>query len=164
MIFVQNMKPFYSKLKPSENKLRLVFAYKYFSITKDEEVYQFIPIEGKEMIIDTNTKQVQNLKEVFVFQRGNRFIRLPLYQLLLVSNVQTFLKPMIELILAENPMIDNSYITDELETETIELIEQLEYKNLYQAIDDALDSRNEVLFMELTARFNNLQTNDTLTK
>ena len=48
------------------------------------------------MIVDLNTMQVENLSEVFVFQRGNRFVRLPLYQLLLVSNVHEHLMPLIE--------------------------------------------------------------------
>lgn len=65
MIQVQFMKPFYTKM--TGTKLRLVFAYQYFSITKDEEVFHFIPIEGKEMIIDLNSMQVENLSEVFVF-------------------------------------------------------------------------------------------------
>lgn len=73
-----------------------MFAYQYFSIVKDDELYHFVPVEGKEMIIDLETKQIENLSEIFVFQRGNRFIRLPLYQLLLISNVHEHLSPILE--------------------------------------------------------------------
>lgn len=94
MITIKFMKPFYTKV--SGSKLRLVFTFKYLSIIKDDEVYHFIPIEGKEMIVDLNTMKVENLSEVFVFQRGNRFIRLPLYQLMLVWNVHEHLEPILE--------------------------------------------------------------------
>ncbi|MEG0381416.1 MAG: transcriptional regulator, partial [Kurthia sp.] len=94
MMHVQYMKPFYTKV--TGEKLRLVFAYQYFSILKDDEIFHFIPIEGKEMIINLHTQQIENLSEVFVFQKGNRFIRLPLYQLLLITNVHEHLVPILE--------------------------------------------------------------------
>ena len=40
--------------------------------------------------------QVENLGEVFVFQRGSRFIRLPLYQLLLISDLHERLNTILE--------------------------------------------------------------------
>src|SRR5690606_11765645 len=94
MIQVQYMKPFYTKV--SGSTLRLVFAYQYFSIMKDNELFHFVPIEGKEIIVNLDTLQIENLSEIFVFQRGNRFLRLPLYQLLLISNVHEHLTPILE--------------------------------------------------------------------
>ncbi|WP_332650623.1 IDEAL domain-containing protein [Lysinibacillus sp. 54212] len=145
MITVQFMKPFYTKV--SGTKMRLVFAYQYFSILKDEEVYHFIPIEGKEMIVNLTTMQVENLSEVFVFQRGNRFIRLPLYQLLLVSNVHEHLKPILEGKTAEVKAIEHE--TVEIDEEVQGLIQSLEEANLSRLIDDALAQRNEELFYDL---------------
>lgn len=94
MIHVQYMKPFYTKA--SGETLRLVFAYQYFSIMKDNELFHFVPIEGKEIIVNIKTMQIENLSEIFVFQRGNRFLRLPLYQLLLISNIHEHLAPILE--------------------------------------------------------------------
>lgn len=145
MITVQFMKPFYTKV--SGTKLRLVFAYQYFSITKDDEVYHFIPIEGKEMIVNLNTMQVENMSEVFVFQRGNRFIRLPLYQLLLVSNVHEHLMPILENSAGDIQPVKAE--ADELDTEIAELIHTLEESNLSRLIDVALADRNEELFYDL---------------
>lgn len=148
MITVQFMKPFYTKV--SGTKLRLVFAYQYFSIMKDEEIYHFIPIEGKEMIVNLNTMQVENLSEVFVFQRGNRFIRLPLYQLLLVSNVNEHLMPILE-----NSAVNVQPVKvemDEVDEEILALIQSLEEANLSRLIDDALADRNEALFYDLMLR------------
>lgn len=146
MIQVQFMKPFYTKL--SGTKLRLVFAYQYFSIMKEEEIFHFIPIEGKEMIVDLNTMQVENLSEVFVFQRGNRFVRLPLYQLLLVSNVHDYLLPIIESVSTHinPPQKEQHYQFDE---EVEGIVRVLEEENLARLIDDALESRNEALFHDL---------------
>lgn len=146
MISVQFMKPFYTKV--SGTKLRLVFAYQYFSITKDEEVFHFIPIEGKEIIVNLNTMQVENLSEVFVFQRGNRFIRLPLYQLLLVSNVHDHLMPILETASDHQPNAQPKEV--EANPEVVSIIRALEEKNLERLIDYALENRNEALFYDLT--------------
>ena len=142
------MKPFYTKV--SGTKLRLVFAYQYFSIMKDEEIYHFIPIEGKEMIVNLNTMQVENLSEVFVFQRGNRFIRLPLYQLLLVSNVNEHLMPILESSAVNVQPVKVEM--DEVDEEILALIQSLEEENLARLIDDALADRNEALFYDLMLR------------
>lgn len=149
MISVQFMKPFYTKV--SDTKLRLVFAYQYFSIEKDNEVYHFIPIEGKEMIVNLNTMQVENLSEVFVFQRGNRFIRLPLYQLLLVSNIHEHLTPILDNV-TQNLNIEATEETMPIEPEILELIHTLEEENLSRLIDTALAERNEALFYDLISQ------------
>lgn len=145
MIHVQYMRPFYTKVNGS--KLRLVFAYQYFSITKEDEAFHFIPIEGKEIIVNLNTMQVENLSEVFVFQRGNRFIRLPLYQLLLISNVHDHLMPILDNVTFNTP--ENTKPTEEFDTETLEVIHYLENENFARLIDDALLDRNEELFYNL---------------
>lgn len=93
MIQVQYLKPFYTKV--TGNKLRLVFAFQYLSILNEGEIFHFIPIEGKEMIIDLKTQQIENISDVFVFQKGNRFIRLPLYQFSLITDVYNFINPII---------------------------------------------------------------------
>ena len=59
MIQVNYMKPFYTKI--SDTTLKLVFAYQYFSVVKDEELYYFVPIEGKEIIVNLSTRQIENL-------------------------------------------------------------------------------------------------------
>ena len=146
MIKVQFMKPFYTKV--SGIKLRLVFAYQYFSIVKDDEVYHFIPIEGKEMIVNLNTLQVENLSEVFVFQRGNRFVRLPLYQLMLVSNVHEYLKPILDATVVDEKLEGTTEDTP-MDAEIVELIFSLEEANLTRLIDNALAERNEELFYAL---------------
>lgn len=154
MIQVQFMKPFYTKV--NGKTLRLVFAYQYFSIVKDDELYHFVPVEGKEMIIDIETKQIENLSEIFVFQRGSRFIRLPLYQLLLISNVHEHLTPILDQ--ATTPEEKSKNVSKEkTESEMQKMIRELEEKNLEHLIDQALEQRDEKRFYELAAQKAKLQ-------
>lgn len=140
MILVQLMKPFYTKYEG--NSIKMVFAYQYFSIRKDDELFHFIPVEGKEIILNAQTLQVENLSEVFVFQKGNRFIRLPLYQLLLVSDIHTHLQTILE----EANQIDTQEGSIEGTEEAIKLLEE---QNLERMFDFALTMRDEELFNKL---------------
>lgn len=144
MMQVQYMKPFYTKV--TGDKLRLVFAYQYFSILKENEIFHFIPIEGKEMIINMKTQQIENLSEVFVFQKGNRFIRLPLYQLLLITNVHEHLAPILE---SATPKQQIPMVSTVTVGEIDQLIAELEEKNLDHLIDRALLENDKELFFEL---------------
>lgn len=145
MIEVQYMKPFQSKVKG--DKLRLVFAYQYFTITKEGELFHFIPIEGKEMIVNIDTGQIENMSEIFVFQRGNRFIRMPLYQLMLVSNMHEHLVPILEECSSENKRESRVPYR-----EVCMLIKELEQQNYDYLIDQALLDNDKELFYELTRR------------
>ena len=149
MMHVQYMKPFYTKV--TGEKLRLVFAYQYFSILKDKEVFHFIPIEGKEMIINLHTQQIENLSEVFVFQKGNRFIRLPLYQLLLITNVHEHLLPILENATPKLPEPVQSLVPVH---EVDQLLSEIHDKNYDYLIDHALKTYDKALFHELLQKMN----------
>lgn len=147
MISVQRMTPFYTSQE--DFKLRLVFAYQYFSVIKGDEVFHFIPAEGKEIIINMKNLQVENLAEVFVFQRGNRFIRLPLYQLLLISDLHAHLKTIMEGSIAMKVDLV-SKLPEEVSIEAAVLICNLESENRMRMIDYALETKNLQLFNILT--------------
>jgi len=142
MLHVQLMKPFYSKREGQ--KMKLVFAYQYFSILKDDDLFHFIPVEGKEIIVNLNTYQVENLSDVFVFQKGNRFIRLPLYQLLLVSDIHVHLQTILQ-----HGQPEDAEPTNEVKEEANEFITLLEEANRGRMIDYALKMRDEDLFNRL---------------
>jgi hypothetical protein len=145
MLSVQRMTPFFTSQE--DFQLRLVFAYQYFSIIKGGDVFQFIPSEGKEIVINTKSLQVENLGEVFVFQRGSRFIRLPLYQLLLISDLHIHLTTILEGTMG----LETEEETPEVVTlEAISIIEQLEVDNKLRMIDYALETDNIRMFKELT--------------
>ncbi len=145
MLSVQRMTPFYTEQE--EFRLRLVFAYQYFSIIKGGEVFQFIPSEGKEIVINMKSLQVENLGEVFVFQRGNRFIRLPLYQLLLISDLHMHLNTILEGSIDMEVKVE---IPEDVALAAQEIIETLEAENRLRMIDYALETKNLTLFNELT--------------
>lgn len=149
MIQVNYMKPFYTKV--TADKLRLVFAYQYFSVVKDSELYYFVPIEGKEMVINLDTMQIENLAEVFVFQKGNRFLRLPLYQLMLMSNVQEHLLPMLEEVIAKA----NDSIAATEQPTAFDLA--LTSRNYDYLIDCALDRGDEAAFYQLVQQKQQLE-------
>lgn len=143
MLSVQRMTPFFTSQE--DFRLRLVFAYQYFSIIKGGEVYQFVPSEGKEIVVNIKSLQVENLGEVFVFQRGNRFIRLPLYQLLLISDLHLHLSSILEGTL--NLQLE---IPEVVIREAEEMIKELESDNRERMIDYALETNNRTLFIQLT--------------
>ena len=145
MLSVQRMTPFYTSQE--EFQLRLVFAYQYFSIIKGGDVFQFIPSEGKEIVINTKSLQVENLGEVFVFQRGSRFIRLPLYQLLLISDLHIHLTTILEGTMGLETEVETSEV---VALEAVSIIEQLEADNKLRMIDYALETDNIDMFNELT--------------
>lgn len=145
MLYVKLMKPFYTKRE--ENLVRFVFAYQYFSLLKDDELFHFVPVEGKEIIVNMNTFQVENLSEVFVFQKGNRFIRLPLYQLLLISDIHLHLQAILQ---GEKAV--SSEVAEQTRQEAAEAIELLEKENYERMIDYALEARDEAMFFALLAR------------
>ena len=147
MLSVQRMTPFFTRKE--EFRLRLVFAYQYFSIIKGGETFHFIPTEGKEIIINTKNLQVENLGEVFVFQRGNRFIRLRLYQLLLVSDLHTHLNQILEGSI-DMDMEVKVELPEEVIVESKVLIESLEMEYHSRMIDYALETNDQLLFNELT--------------
>ena len=147
MLSVQRMTPFFTRKE--EFRLRLVFAYQYFSIIKGGETFHFIPAEGKEIIINMKSLQVENLGEVFVFQRGNRFIRLRLYQLLLVSDLHTHLNQILEGSI-DVDMELKVELPEEVVVESKALIESLELEYRSRMIDYALETNDQLLFNKLT--------------
>ncbi|MBQ0138818.1 MAG: transcriptional regulator [Kurthia sp.] len=145
MLKIRRIEPFYTKR--DGDRLKLVFAYQYFSIVKDDELFHFIPVEGKEIIINLQTLQIENLSDVFVFQKSSRFIRMPLYQLLLVSNIHDHL----QVILSDLELEDEkSQVINAVSEEVQTLLENLEESNRIRMIDYALEQRDIDLFNKLT--------------
>ena len=148
MITIEYIKPYRSYQK--QGKIRLQFAYQYMTIKKDDQVFHFIPIEGKEMIVNPNGRNVENLSEVFVFQRGNRFLRLPLYQLLLVSNMNDFLMPLIDDMIEKNDTAFEDSRESHVAKQDVEAVmREIEKSNINYLIDLALKENNEETFHQL---------------
>lgn len=144
MLKIRRIEPFYTKR--DGDHLKLVFAYQYFSILKDDELFHFIPVEGKEIIINLQTLQIENVSDVFVFQKSSRFIRLPLYQLLLVSNIHDHLQKILEDLELST---ETKRTQNNINEETAQLVNEMEDMNRLRMIDYALDHKDQEIFEQL---------------
>src|SRR5690606_40154579 len=58
MVTVKMLKPYYIKL--NSEYIRIILAYQYFSLLIDNKLYHFVPIEGREILINRKTRKVVN--------------------------------------------------------------------------------------------------------
>lgn len=133
---VNHLKPLYKQLK--DGKLHLAFAYQHLSIIKDDKEFHFIPLDGKEMVVNLKTYKIENVSDVFVFQNGSHFMRLPLYQLLCFPNIYDYLLPIIE----EKIVNHHDCNKDEINEETNELIKEIMHFHQVNLIDKLLEAKD----------------------
>ena len=138
---IKMMKPFYTLQEG--NDLKLVFAYQYFSIIKENEVYQFIPVESNEIRINIQTTQIENLTDIFVFQRGTKIFRVRLFQLLQISDLLDHLQSITSFHV-------QGVKSDENSEECSQEVLHFEKENLHRLIDKALLEGDREQFMSLT--------------
>src|SRR5690625_3162430 len=74
------LKPYY--IKSDAHYIRVVLAYQYFAIFVNQEVYQFIPTEAKEIRINRKTQKIVNIEAKFAFQKGKNIIYIPMTELI----------------------------------------------------------------------------------
>src|SRR5690625_739331 len=94
MVTVKLLKPYYIKM--SENYIRVILAYQYFSLLINNQVYHFIPVEGKEIRINRKTKQVVNTETKFAFQKGNDTIYITMKKLTSLTDFMDQLTNIVE--------------------------------------------------------------------
>ncbi|MDC3412188.1 IDEAL domain-containing protein [Aquibacillus sp. 3ASR75-11] len=133
MLSVKMLKPYY--VKEDRDCVRLVLAYQYFSLLLDNKLYQFVPLESREIRINRETHKVENEDDIFVFQKGKDYHRVSLSDLIKQTDFLTHLHSIVQPYLAKT----NHLI--ELE-ESEKIVEELERSNLYRLIDKALDERD----------------------
>nr|WP_155669053.1 IDEAL domain-containing protein [Ornithinibacillus caprae] len=136
------LKPYY--IKSNENYVRIILAYQYFAVVINKKVYQFIPVEAKEIRINRRTRKVENIGARFAFQKGKDIVYMTMSELLSLPDflfqLHTIAKPYYENVEEEkNQSINESAI----------IIDELEHLNVKRLIDRALDERNEEAFYNL---------------
>ncbi|MGM8364568.1 IDEAL domain-containing protein [Virgibacillus sp. W0181] len=141
MVTVKMLKPYYIKM--SNEYVRVILAYQYFSVVINQKVYQFVPIEEKEIRIDRKTQEIVNIESKFAFQKGKDIIYITMKKLISLPDfliqLHTIVKPYyIEEETSEETNENNSYI-----------ITELERLNVKRLIDEALDERDDQAFYEL---------------
>ncbi|MFS0674178.1 IDEAL domain-containing protein [Ornithinibacillus sp. 179-J 7C1 HS] len=141
MISVKMLKPYY--IKADDQYVRIILAYQYFSVMINNNVYQFIPIEAKEIRINRRTRKVENVGSRFAFQKGKEIIYMTMTELITLPEFLTQLHNIAK------PYYDEIHGLDEMETEHRLIMDELEKLNLKRLIDKALDERDEKTFREL---------------
>ncbi|GGA67040.1 IDEAL domain-containing protein [Ornithinibacillus halotolerans] len=141
MISVKMLKPYY--IKADDQFVRIILAYQYFSVLINKKVYQFIPIEAKEIRINRRTRKVENVGSRFAFQKGKEIIYMTMTELMTLPD---FLE---QLDTIAKPYYEAKHEVDEVESEANAVIDELEKRNIKRLIDKALDERDEDTFREL---------------
>lgn len=146
MVTVKMLKPYYIKM--NSEYIRIILAYQYFSLLIDKKLYHFVPIEGREILINRKTRKVVNTETKFAFQKGKDIIYITMKKL---TSLVDFMDQLSEIIRPyyENPIV--VYKDDiQLSESTNLLISKLESDNIKRLIDKSLDDRDVDSFNELT--------------
>lgn len=139
MITVKMLKPYY--IKANSQHVRIVLAYRYFSVVINEDVFQFIPIEAKEIRINRSNKEIVNVEARFAFQKDKKIIYMSMTELISLPDFITQLQAIAKPYFKKNTEEGNQEIDD--------LIEELETHNVKRLIDKALDNRDYQALREL---------------
>lgn len=143
LLTVKMLKPYY--IKTDAHHIRVVLAYQYFAIVIDQEVYQFIPTESKEIRINRKTQKIVNVDARFAFQKGKNIIYIPMTELISLPDFLIQLYAIVESYYGKG-MIDKQ---DEESQEMDMIIDELERLNIKRLIDKSLDERDEAAFKSL---------------
>ncbi|MGP4041392.1 IDEAL domain-containing protein [Gracilibacillus sp. D59] len=147
LLSVKMLKPYY--VKEEGKYIRVVLAYQYFSLLMDDEVYHFVPLEAREIRINRDTQHIENKNDVFVFQKGKKYNRITLADLIKVKDFQQHISTILSpyMIMSE---------TDEKNDNIDHVIMELERSNLLRLIDRALDDKNPEDFHLYTTKLNEM--------
>lgn len=137
MVTVKLLKPYYIKM--SADYIRVILAYQYFSLLINNQVYHFIPVEGKEIRINRKTKQVVNTETKFAFQKGNDTIYITMKKLTSLTDFMDQLTNIVEPYYTDNI----SKLEDEINKD---LFEKIERDNILRLVDQALDEKDQASF------------------
>lgn len=142
MVSVKLLKPYC--IKTDLENIYVLLDEEHFTISIQNEVYQFIPEQSRQFIINRRTKKIENLDATFAFKKEDKVFYLKMSELI---NIPDFL---IKLYFITKPHIE--YVQTENINEDIDVImDHLVQQNIKRLIDKALDERNEEAFYDLIA-------------
>ncbi|MBP1971195.1 uncharacterized protein YpiB (UPF0302 family) [Virgibacillus natechei] len=143
MVTVNMLKAYY--IKEETEHIRVILAYQYFSVLINQRVYQFIPVEAKEIHINRSTREVENTEDKFAFQKGKDIVYMTMSELTALPDFLNQLNTIAEPYYLNESTVNRN---DQLNETTI-MIDKLERQNLQRLIDKSLDERNESAFYSL---------------
>ncbi|WP_047980853.1 IDEAL domain-containing protein [Ornithinibacillus contaminans] len=142
MVTVKLLKPYC--IKTELDHIHVLLEQEYFTISIENEIYQFVPVKAKEFVINRRTKKIENLDATFAFKKDNKLFYLTMNELI---NLPDFL---IKLYFITKPHLDMKR-TENINDNIDVIIDELEHLNVKRLIDRALDERNEEAFYDLLA-------------
>lgn len=145
MVTVKTLKPYY--IKVDSRAIRVILAYRHFSVLINDELYQFIPIEAKEIRINRKTRRIENIGARFAFQKDKDIIYIAMTKLVSLPDFLLQLYTIVESYFAEEK--DQLEQVDIIDENVSILIQQLEKQNIKRLIDYSLDNRDEEAFNKL---------------
>jgi len=131
-------------IKVNEEYIYLKLEHQFFSIYINNEEYQFVPKESKEIIVNRQTKKIVNTDATFAFQREEEVVYIPMSKLIYHPH---FLNQVFQISKPYYHKEENTTDVDKAEVDLIIL--ELEQQNKKRLIDKALDNRDEALFYKL---------------
>ena len=143
VMIVNMLKPYY--IKADNNHVRIILAYRYFSILINNQLYHYVPSEANEIKVNRETKEIVNLEAKFAFQKGKDIVYLTMTELISLPDFLIQLYFIVESYYAQTEMDKK----EEGNPETIAIIEELERQNIKRFIDKALDEKDAETFHEL---------------
>ncbi|PAV30998.1 hypothetical protein CIL05_04625 [Virgibacillus profundi] len=143
MLTVKMLKPYY--IKADDSYVRVILAYQYFSVMINKKVYQFIPVEAKEIRINRKTYKVENIDAKFAFQKGKDVVYVTMGELISLPDFLNQLYSIVEPYYVK----DINLSKNEQKNEVSDFIDQMERNNVKRMIDIALDERDEEAFNAL---------------
>lgn len=145
LVTVKTLKPYY--IKVDARAIRVILAYRHFSVLINDELYQFIPIEAKEIRINRKTRRIENIGARFAFQKDKDIIYIAMTKLISLPDFLLQLYSIVESYLAEEKNeLEQLHLSDE---SVLTLIQQLERQNIKRLIDYSLDNRDKEAFHKL---------------
>ncbi|ENH98376.1 hypothetical protein J416_00274 [Gracilibacillus halophilus YIM-C55.5] len=147
MLSIKMFKPYY--VKEEGHYIRVVLAYQYFSLSLDDQIYHFVPLESREIRMNRVTHEIENQQDVFVFQKGKSYNHMKLAELMQIPDFQEHLAYIL------NPYMmvtDNQQREDEID----QVIFELERMNLIRLIDQSLDEKNYEDFLYYSSKLNEM--------
>lgn len=140
MLKIKSIQPY--DLEMDSDYVYLELAKCDFRILFNRKEYLFFPLHAEKIIINRDSRQIENPNAIFAFQRNHDFIYITLLRLIQMTDflveVHRIAKPYYNSKKKYDKVYDNEMIIDELE--------QLNKKRL---IDKALDQRDRKSFFEL---------------
>lgn len=144
MVTIKLLKPYY--IKTSDEIVRVILAYQYFTMIINKEVYQFVPLDAKEVHVNRKTQKIENTDAIFAFQKGKEIVHIGMTELIMLPDFLDQILSIVEPYFEQDQMdSDRQKIAENNE----KVIEELEEENIRRLIDKALDEKNEETFMKL---------------